>query len=87
MKNGRGMNLKNHLIYRLAIAKYEIYSTFNVAFVEVMATLIVPQGILDPHEGALGKDGFVPKYSRCHGLCKIVQAYIHWMVIGVLLKG
>ena len=68
------MNIKFYLVYWLASAKYEIYSTLNVAVLEEMATISVPQGILNPQKGAVEKNGFVPKYSYCYGLFKIDHA-------------
>lgn len=80
------MNFNFHLIYRLPIAKYEIYCTFNVAFMEVMAPLVVPQGILDPKKGTFIESSFVPKDSSSHSLYNTNNVWGNWMVVCVLLR-
>lgn len=56
-----------YLINGLSTAKDEINRPLNGATVEVMAALIVPQGILQPYEPNPVKGTLIPCYHRGNG--------------------
>lgn len=76
------VNVDVYLKNRLPTIKDEVYSTIDVAEFVVMASPVVPQGVLLAEEGASIKGNLVCIYENSY--CLFISTSSVWVVVAIL---